>query len=63
MLSRIGWFCAGAAVLALGLVFGHFGGFVDAGMGVGKLLAALFWGGISWFALFTLLMAILFLSA
>lgn len=61
-LSKAGW-----ATLILGLilligVFWHYNGFVDAPMALGKMLSALFYGGLIWFGLFCLLMAVLFLN-
>ncbi len=61
--SKIGAFTFILGVVLLGLVFWHYGGFVDPTVALARMLSILFYGAILWFGLFCLLMALLFLNA
>lgn len=62
-LNKAGLFCVGFALIIGGFVFYHFNGLIDPAYALGRMVSTAFWGGLSLFALFTVIMAILFLSA
>ncbi len=62
-LSKVGWYCVGLALVLFLIVFSHYDGFASPSYALGRMLASAFWGGITLFALFTMIMAVLFLSA
>ncbi|QQR92702.1 MAG: hypothetical protein IPJ89_00450 [Candidatus Iainarchaeum archaeon] len=61
-LSKAGWFTLVLGLILLIGVFWHYNGFVDASIALEKMLSSLFYGGLIWFGLFCLLMAVLFLN-
>lgn len=61
-LSKIGLFCAGLGIAVVGGVFIHYNGLNDASTAVTSMLASMLWGGLAWFGLFVILMAVLFLN-
>lgn len=62
-LSKAGLFCVGFALIIGGIVFIHFNGLSDTSYALGRMVASAFWGGLTLFALFSLIMAVLFLSS
>ncbi|MEK6902687.1 MAG: hypothetical protein AABX02_03830 [archaeon] len=62
-LSKIGLFCTGLGILVVGGVFVHYNGINDPASALAAMLNSLIWGGLAWFGLFVILMAILFLNA
>lgn len=62
-LSKAGIVCVLLALLAGGLVFNHYNGFTQPAAAFSQMLGAAFWGGLVWAAIFTIIMAVLFLSA
>lgn len=62
-LSKAGIVCVLLALLAGGLVFNHFNGFNEPLAAAAQMISTAFWGGLVWAAIFTIIMAMLFLSA
>ncbi len=62
-LSKIGLFCTGLGVLLVSGVFIHYNGLNDAPHALAAMLGSMLWGGLAWFGLFVIIMAILFLNA
>lgn len=62
-LSKAGIVCVLLALLVGGLVFNHYNGFTNPTQALAQMLNAAFWGGLVWAAIFTIIMAVLFLSA
>ncbi len=61
-LSKVGWSTLLIGIILLLGVFWHYNGFNDAALALGKMIAVLFYGGIAWFGIFCVLMAVLFLN-
>lgn len=62
-LSKAGIVCVLLALIAGGLVFNHYNGFTSPAEALVQMLSAALWGGLVWAAIFTIIMAVLFLSA
>ncbi len=62
-LNKAGLFCVGFALIIGAVVFIHFNGLNEPAYAVGRMVSSAFWGGLSLFALFSIIMAVLFLSA
>lgn len=62
-LSKAGLFCIGFALIIGGFVFIHFNGLENPMFALGRMISTAFWGGLSLFAIFTIIMVVLFLSA
>ena len=61
-LSKAGWFTLGLGIILLAGVFWHYNGLNDIAYAMGRMIAAMGYGGILWFGLFCVLMAFLFLN-
>ncbi len=62
-LSKAGWFCIGITLVTWGIVFTHYHGLEQPLLALERMLGVAFWGGFVLVGLFTLLMAMLFLSS